>query len=61
MKGTPMKPLLWLVLCLAVVANVGLNLMEDTGLHIALSVVSGVVVLASGVGLWMLRDRRQEA
>ncbi|MEV7235604.1 hypothetical protein AB0N06_16925 [Streptomyces sp. NPDC051020] len=56
-----MKPLLWLVLCLAVVANVGLNLMEDTGLHIALSVASGVVVLASGVGLWMLRDRREEA
>lgn len=56
-----MKPLLWLVLCLAVVANVGLNLMEDTGLHIALSIVSGTVVLASGVGLWMLRDGHEEA
>ncbi|MFG2558357.1 hypothetical protein [Streptomyces sp. NPDC048496] len=56
-----MKPLLWLVLCLAVVANVGLNLMDDTGLHIALSIVSGAVVLASGVRLWMLRDRHEEA
>jgi hypothetical protein len=50
-----MKALLWIVLCAAIVANVALNLMEDNGLHIALSVVSGVVVLASGAGLWMLR------
>ncbi|MEE1772195.1 hypothetical protein PUR34_29540 [Streptomyces sp. JV185] len=50
-----MKALLWIVLCAAVVANVSFNLMENNGLHIALSVVSGVVVLASGTGLWMLR------
>lgn len=50
-----MKALLWIVLCAAVVANVSLNLMEDNGLRIAMSVVSGAVVLASGTGLWMLR------
>lgn len=51
-----MKPLLWIVLLAAIVANVSLNLMDGReGLHIALSVVSGVVVLASGVRLWMLR------
>ncbi|MFE3899960.1 hypothetical protein ACFXPY_06210 [Streptomyces sp. NPDC059153] len=51
-----MKALLWIVLCAAVAANVSLNfLMDDNALHIALSVVSGVVVLASGAGLWMLR------
>ncbi|WP_405685025.1 hypothetical protein [Streptomyces sp. NBC_00057] len=51
-----MKALLWIVLCAAIAANVSLNfLMDDSGLHIALSVVSGVVVLASGAGLWMLR------
>ncbi|MFE4333448.1 hypothetical protein ACFRQM_29705 [Streptomyces sp. NPDC056831] len=51
-----MKALLWTVLCAAVAANVSLNfLMDDGGLHIALSVVSGVVVLACGAGLWMLR------
>ncbi|MFJ6010734.1 hypothetical protein [Streptomyces sp. NPDC092952] len=50
-----MKALLWIVLLGAVAGNVSLNLMEDTGLHIALSVVSGVIVLASGTGLWMLR------
>ncbi|MES9504932.1 hypothetical protein ABWJ92_00745 [Streptomyces sp. NPDC000609] len=51
-----MKALLWFVLCAAIAANVSLNfLVEENGLHIALSVVSGVVVLASGTGLWMLR------
>ncbi|MFG2677333.1 hypothetical protein [Streptomyces sp. NPDC048445] len=55
-----MKPLLWTVLLVAVVANVSLNLMDGReGLHIALSVVSGVVVLASGVRLWMLRTPRE--
>ncbi|MER5365559.1 hypothetical protein [Streptomyces sp. NPDC002722] len=50
-----MKALLWIVLCAAIVANVSLNLMENNALHIVLSVVSGLVVLASGTGLWMLR------
>ncbi|MER5362332.1 hypothetical protein [Streptomyces sp. NPDC002785] len=51
-----MKALLWIVLCAAIAANVSLNFfMEDNGLHIALSVVSGVVVLASAARLWMLR------
>ncbi|MFD7066344.1 hypothetical protein ACFV97_03810 [Streptomyces sp. NPDC059913] len=50
-----MKALLWIVLLGAVAGNVSLNLMEDNGLHIALSVVSAVIVLASGAGLWMLR------
>ncbi|MFD5831926.1 hypothetical protein [Lentzea sp. NPDC060358] len=53
-----MKALLWLVLLGAIAGNVSLNLMEDSGLHIALSVVSGVIVLASGAGLWMLRGGR---
>ncbi|MFJ1899365.1 MULTISPECIES: hypothetical protein [unclassified Streptomyces] len=54
-----MKPLLWIVLLAAIVANVSLNFMDGReGLHIALSVVSGVVVLASGVRLWMLRTPR---
>ncbi|MFF8915354.1 hypothetical protein ACF08M_19040 [Streptomyces sp. NPDC015032] len=55
-----MKALLWIVLCAALAANVSLNfLTEDNGLHIALSVVSGVVVLASGAGLWMRRRTAQ--
>lgn len=55
-----MKPLLWIVLLVAIVANVSLNFMVGReGLHIALSVVSGVVVLASGVGLWMRRTPRE--
>ncbi|MDK0521760.1 hypothetical protein [Streptomyces sp. ML-6] len=55
-----MKPLLWLVLCIALVANLLLNLMADNTLHIVLSVVTGSVVLASGTGLW-LRHRAERA
>ncbi|WP_406093250.1 hypothetical protein [Streptomyces sp. NBC_01013] len=55
-----MKPLLWTVLLVALVANLSLNfLVGQDGLHIALSVVSGVVLLASGAGLWMLRGPRE--
>ncbi|MFB6878195.1 hypothetical protein [Streptomyces sp. NPDC056323] len=50
-----MKALLWLALCAALAANLALNLMENNALHIVLSVVSGLVVIASGAGLWMLR------
>ncbi|MFE7109612.1 hypothetical protein ACFU98_22455 [Streptomyces sp. NPDC057575] len=50
-----MKALLWLVLCAALAANLALNLVENNALHIVLSVVSGLVVIGSGVGLWMLR------
>ncbi|MEU8670975.1 hypothetical protein OG333_23750 [Streptomyces anulatus] len=55
-----MKSLLWLVLSAALVANVFLSFAVDrNGLEIALSAVSGVVVLASGAGLWMLRGSRE--
>ncbi|MFD7718519.1 hypothetical protein [Streptomyces sp. NPDC059814] len=56
----PVKPLLWFVLLVAIVANVSLNfLVGQGGLNIALSIVSGVVVLASAAGLWMLRSPRE--
>ncbi|MEU3054507.1 hypothetical protein [Streptomyces griseus] len=52
-----MKSLLWLVLSAALAANVFLSLaVEESGLQIALSVAAGVTAIASGVGLWMLRD-----
>ncbi|MBW5250908.1 hypothetical protein P8A21_25215 [Streptomyces poriferorum] len=55
-----MKPLLRTVLLVALVANVSLNfLVGQEGLHIALSVVSGAVLLASAAGLWMLRVPRE--
>ncbi|MFJ4707987.1 hypothetical protein ACIP6I_24495 [Streptomyces anulatus] len=54
-----MKSLLWLVLFAALAVNVFLSFAVDRdGLEIALSAVSGVVVLASGAGLWMLRGSR---
>lgn len=54
-----MKALLWFVLCAALVANVMLNLMDESGLRIGLSVCAGVAVVASGVALWVLRDPRE--
>ncbi|MFJ9107041.1 hypothetical protein [Streptomyces sp. NPDC102283] len=55
-----MKTLLWLVLSGALVANVFLSSAVDrNGLEIVLSVASGVVVLASGAGLWALRGSRE--
>ncbi|MET7649051.1 hypothetical protein ABZS83_36610 [Streptomyces sp. NPDC005426] len=56
-----MTPLLWTALLLALVANVSLNFLGgQEAPHIALSVVSGVVVLASAVGLWMRRGPRAD-
>ncbi|MFJ8248666.1 hypothetical protein [Streptomyces sp. NPDC094466] len=55
-----MKTLLRLILSAALVANVFLGLAVDrNGLEVALSVVSGVVVLASAAGLWALRGSRE--
>lgn len=55
-----MKPLLLTVALVALVANLSLNfLVQQEGLHIALSVVSGVVLLVSAAGLWMLRGPRE--
>lgn len=55
-----MKSLLWLVLSAALVANVFLGFAVDrNGLEAALSIVSGVAVLASGAGLWVLRGPRE--
>ncbi|MFF8499620.1 hypothetical protein ACF07L_03035 [Streptomyces anulatus] len=56
-----MKSLLWLVLFAALAVNVFLSFAVDRdSLEIALSAVSGVVVLASGTGLWMLRGSRAD-
>lgn len=55
-----MKSLLWLVLSAALAANVFLSVaVEEGGLQIALSVVAGVIALASGAGLWALRGSRE--
>lgn len=55
-----MKSLLWLALSAALVANVFLGFAVDrNGLETVLSIVSGVVVLASGAGLWALRGPRE--
>ncbi|MFB7912503.1 hypothetical protein [Streptomyces sp. NPDC056061] len=53
-----MKSLLWTALVAALAANVFASLgMPREGAQIVLSVVSGVIVLGAGAGLWMLRER----
>ncbi|MFC8624008.1 hypothetical protein [Streptomyces anulatus] len=55
-----MKSLLWLVLFAALAANVFLGIaVEESGFRIALSAFAGVIVLASGGGLWALRGSRE--
>ncbi|MFI8434897.1 hypothetical protein ACIGJO_14275 [Streptomyces sp. NPDC079020] len=55
-----MKALLWLVLCAALVANLFINfVVEESVLQIVMSATAGVVVIGSGVGLWMLRSPRE--
>ncbi|MEU5220878.1 hypothetical protein AB0G79_32395 [Streptomyces sp. NPDC020807] len=57
-----MRPLLWLLLVVSVLANVYVGTFSDLtgGLRAAGSVGTGAVVLGSAVGLWLTR-RREEA
>ncbi|WP_419996224.1 hypothetical protein [Streptomyces boninensis] len=54
-----MKSLLWFALFASLVVNVFVSLaMPDSALRLLCNIVSGVVVIGSGVGLWMLRGSR---
>ncbi|MFE9043821.1 hypothetical protein ACFY9F_20430 [Streptomyces sp. NPDC012421] len=54
-----MRPLLWLLLTVSVLANVAVSTFAGwTGApQIAGSVGTGVVVIASAAGLWLTRPR----
>ncbi|MER8045604.1 hypothetical protein [Streptomyces sp. NPDC094032] len=54
-----MRPLLWLLLAVAVVANVFLSTFSGYtgGTRILASVGTGVVTLGAGAGLWLTRGR----
>ncbi|WP_329174749.1 hypothetical protein OG754_18620 [Streptomyces decoyicus] len=53
-----MKALLWCVLCIAVVVNVSTSFAFDGVQEVLISVASGVVVIGSGVGLFLTRTKR---
>ncbi|MCL7495618.1 MULTISPECIES: hypothetical protein [Streptomyces] len=53
-----MKALLWCVLCIAVVVNVSTSFAFDGVQQVLISVASGVVVIGSGVGLFLKRTKR---
>ncbi|MEU6974498.1 MULTISPECIES: hypothetical protein [unclassified Streptomyces] len=57
-----MRPLLWLLLAVGVVANVFVTSFSGyTGAtEIAASVGTGTVALGAGVGLWLTRSRAEE-
>ncbi|MGP8300252.1 hypothetical protein ACTPOK_20445 [Streptomyces inhibens] len=58
MEGTLMKALLWFVLTVAVVVNVSTSFAFDGVQQVLISVTSGVVVIASAVGLFLMRGKR---
>ncbi|MEU5210351.1 hypothetical protein [Streptomyces sp. NPDC020742] len=53
-----MKALLWCVLVLALVFNVSTSFAFDGLQQVLVSVGSGVVVIGSAVGLFLLRGKR---
>ncbi|MFC4565662.1 hypothetical protein ACFO4E_27710 [Nocardiopsis mangrovi] len=53
-----MKALLWIVLVIAVAANVSANFTAGGVAQLAVSGATGLVVLASAGGLVLLRERR---
>ncbi|MEU9762688.1 hypothetical protein [Streptomyces sp. NPDC047985] len=56
-----MKSLLWIVLVAALAANVFASFgVPEASTQMVLSIVSGLIVLGSGAGLWKLR-RREDA
>ncbi|MFE1177388.1 hypothetical protein [Streptomyces sp. NPDC058773] len=56
-----MKALLWFVLLVAVTVNVSTSFAFDGVQQVLISVGSGVVVIGSGVGLFLMRGKRPEA
>ncbi|MFI6087512.1 hypothetical protein [Streptomyces sp. NPDC051218] len=54
-----MKPLLWLVLALALVTNVSTSFAFDGVQQVLISVGTGVVTLGSAAALFLLREKRQ--
>ncbi|MFI6643208.1 hypothetical protein [Streptomyces sp. NPDC050504] len=53
-----MKSLLWTLFAAGVAANLVANLVVDSGgPQIAVSIVSGALLIGSGAGLWVTRDR----
>ncbi|NGO79501.1 hypothetical protein G6045_28175 [Streptomyces sp. YC504] len=54
-----MKPLLWLLLVVALIVNVSTSFLWEGLTQVAVSIPTGVLFLGSAVGLWLLRDKQQ--
>ncbi|MFJ5223994.1 hypothetical protein [Streptomyces sp. NPDC088400] len=55
-----MKALLWLLLAVAVAANAVTSFILVGTTQILVSLVTGVVVIASGVGLFLTREKGED-
>lgn len=55
-----MKALLWLVLAIALVANVSTSFAFDGVQQVLISVCTGVVTLGSGVALFLMREKHSQ-
>ncbi|WP_327352128.1 hypothetical protein [Streptomyces sp. NBC_01304] len=55
---TTMKALLWVLLTASVLFNVSTSFISSGVTQVLLSIPSGLVVIGSAVGLWLLRDRK---
>ncbi len=55
----PMKPLLWLLLVVALIVNVSTSFLWDGLTQVMVSVPTGVVFLGSAVALWLMRDKQE--
>ncbi|MBO2449201.1 hypothetical protein J4573_19005 [Actinomadura barringtoniae] len=53
-----MKNLLWVVLAGCLAVNAFVSTTSGGATQLVISIITGVGVILSGVGLWMLRTRR---
>jgi hypothetical protein len=53
-----MKSLLWTILFAAVAANVFFSLATSGTVTLICSIATGILTIATGLSLWMLRDSR---
>ncbi|GGV30763.1 hypothetical protein GCM10010277_13960 [Streptomyces longisporoflavus] len=55
-----MKAMLWLVLAIALVANVSTSFAFDGVQQVLISVCTGVATLGSGTALFLMRERHPQ-
>ncbi|MEV8315184.1 hypothetical protein AB0Q95_13515 [Streptomyces sp. NPDC059900] len=55
-----MKALLWLVLAIALVANISTSFAFDGVQQVLISVCTGIATIGSGIALFVMRERHPQ-